>query len=156
MRVKPLLALLTCAGMLVASGTAHAAEPAFLLKSFGQAQAVLEGRQDCQFLDLWIAVTDEQRGQGLMYVRELGEHEGMLFVSPQPAILSMWMRNTYVPLDMLFIGSDGLVSSIAEKTEPLSEKRVLSKEPVLAVLELNAGFAERHRIKAGDRLTVFR
>ena len=147
---------LASALLLLLAGTGRAAEPAFLMNGFGQAQAVLEGRFDCQFLDLWIATSDEQRAQGLMYVRSLDEREGMLFVAPQPAILSMWMRNTYVPLDMLFISADGKVSSIVADTEPLSDKKVLSKEPVLAVLELNAGYAARYRVKSGDRLIVFR
>jgi uncharacterized membrane protein (UPF0127 family) len=141
--------------LLLATGGANAAEPAFLLEGFRQVQGVLESRAGCQSLDLWLAQTPEQRAQGLMYIRELGEYEGMLFPSEQPALLSMWMRNTYVSLDMLFIGADGRVSSIAASTTPLSEQSIRSQEPVLAVLELNAGYAARHRVARGDRLMLF-
>ena len=146
---------LAAALVLSLAGTAAGAiEPAFLVSSFTRAHGVLETRSDCQFLDIWVAVTDEQRGQGLMYVREMGEREGMLFLAPQPARLSMWMRNTYIPLDMLFIRTDRKVSSIAADAEPLSEKKILSKEDVIAVLELNGGYAARHGVKPGDRFTL--
>ena len=64
----------------------------------------------------------------------------------------MWMRNTYIPLDMLFICPDGSIARIAENTEPLSTRTVASGEPVLAVLELNGGTAARLGIKPGDRI----
>ena len=151
MSARLLAALLVCAGLLPA---ARAAEPARLLADFGLGRAIIETKTACHLIDLWFALTPEQRSQGLMNIRELGEYEGMLFVSSQPAQLRMWMKNTYIPLDMLFIRGDGRISSIAPRTTPFSETTISSDEPVTAVLELNGGFAERHRVARGDRLEV--
>ncbi|MBM4196295.1 MAG: DUF192 domain-containing protein [Gammaproteobacteria bacterium] len=137
------------------SRMADAAEPAFLLREFRQVQGMLESATGCQFLDVWLAVTPEQRAQGLMYVRELGAYESMLFTTPQPAVLSMWMKNTYIPLDMIFIGTNSRVSSIAADRVPLSEESVKSTEPVVAILEVNGGYAARHRVRHGDRFVLF-
>jgi uncharacterized membrane protein (UPF0127 family) len=141
------VALLVCA-------SAHAAEPARLLADFGRGRAIIETRTACHLLDLWFALTPEQRSQGLMNIRELGEYEGMLFVSRQPAMLRMWMKNTYVSLDMLFIRGDGRIESIAARTSPFSEATISSDGEVTAVLELNGGFAERHGVARGDRFEV--
>ena len=81
-----------------------------------------------------------------MHVRDLAANAGMLFVYTRAARLSMWMKNTYIPLDILFIRGDGSVSSIVSHTEPLSLKSISSIEPVTFVLELNAGTAERLNI----------
>jgi hypothetical protein len=76
----------------------------------------------------------------------------MLFDFKQVQPISMWMRNTYIPLDMLFIRPDGTVARIAENAEPLSERQIPSGEPVLAVLEVIGGTAKRLALKAGDRI----
>ena len=150
MRRIGLLAL--CA--LFASVTAHAAEPARLLAGFERGRAIIETKTACHLIDIWFALTREQRTQGLMYIRELGEYEGMLFVSSRPAMLRMWMKNTYLSLDMLFIRGDGRIASIAARTIPFSEVSISSDEAVTAVLELNGGFADRHGVARGDRLEV--
>jgi len=67
----------------------------------------------------------------------------------------MWMKNTYIPLDMLFIGADARIIGIAERTTPLSEATISSPGPALAVLELNGGFAARHGVGAGDRFATY-
>jgi hypothetical protein len=140
--------------LLLAALTAHAAEPEGLLDGFDRARGMIETRTACHLLDIHLALTPEQRGQGLMHVRKLGEHEGMLFPTRQPAVVSMWMKNTYIPLDMLFIRADGRVARIAAATTPLSEDTIGSGEPVTAVLELNGGFAARHGVAAGDRFAL--
>ena len=99
-----------------------------------------------------VARTDADRAQGLMYRRSLPADQGMLFDFARVQPLSMRMRNTYIPLDMLFIRPDGAIARIAENTEPLSTRTVASGEPVLAVLELNGGTAARLGIKPGDRI----
>lgn len=99
-----------------------------------------------------LADTDASRAQGLMYRRSLAEDRGMLFDFKQVQPISMWMRNTYIPLDMLFIRPDGTVARIAENAEPLSERQIPSGEPVLAVLEVIGGTAKRLGLKAGDRV----
>ncbi|MBY0296728.1 MAG: DUF192 domain-containing protein [Methylobacterium sp.] len=98
------------------------------------------------------------RAQGLMYRRTMAPDRGMLFDFAQVAPVSMWMKNTYLPLDMLFIRADGTVARIAADTEPLSTRTISSGEPVLAVLELNAGTAAKLGIRAGDKVEhpVFR
>ena len=96
--------------------------------------------------------TDEQRARGLMYRRFMPEDRGMLFDFKREDIVSMWMKNTYLSLDMVFIDRTGKVVNIAENTEPLSERIIPSAAPVLAVLELHAGTARRIGLKPGDRL----
>ena len=76
----------------------------------------------------------------------------MLFPYPVPQEVTMWMRNTYVPLDMIFIRADGVIHRIAERTEPFSERTIASQGPVTAVLELAGGAARRLGLKAGDRV----
>ena len=96
--------------------------------------------------------SEADRAQGLMYRRSLAPDRGMLFDFGQVEPVSMWMQNTYVSLDMLFVRPDGTVARIAADTEPLSTRVIPSGEPVLAVLELLAGTARRLGIKAGDRI----
>lgn len=99
-----------------------------------------------------IAKTTEERERGLMYRKELPDGQGMLFdFSPQQEV-SMWMKNTYVSLDMIFIQADGRILRIAENTKPLSERIISSGGPVKAVLEVVAGTARKDGIAAGDRV----
>lgn len=134
----------------------RAAEPARLLENFPRAHGVIETARACYLLDLYLAITSAHRSQGLMYVRELDEYEGMLFPTREPVVASMWMKNTYIPLDMLFIRGDGTIARIAAHTIPLSEDTVSSGEPVTGVLELRGGFAERHAVATGDRFLLLR
>lgn len=96
--------------------------------------------------------TDADRSRGLMYRRTMAPDHGMLFDFAATAPVAMWMKNTYLPLDMLFIRPDGSIAKIAADTEPLSTKVIPSNEPVLSVLELNAGTAARLKIHPGDRV----
>ncbi len=97
-----------------------------------------------------VARDDAGRAQGLMYRRQMAPEHGMLFDFERSEPVTMWMKNTYLPLDMLFIRADGTVSRIAADTEPLSTRVIPSVEPVLSVLELNAGTAARLGLHAGD------
>lgn len=99
-----------------------------------------------------IADTPESRARGLMFRRSMPADHGMLFDFERVAPVSMWMRNTYISLDMLFIAEDGRIVRIARDTEPLSERTIPSGEPVLSVLELNASTTRRLGIEAGDRV----
>jgi hypothetical protein len=87
-----------------------------------------------------------------MFVRSLASERGMLFVNAAPRRASMWMKNTYIPLDMLFIEANGRVAEIHANTVPHSLATVESRKPVLAVLELAGGEAARRGIKPGDRV----
>ena len=106
----------------------------------------------CYRLDIYLAIDNAQRARGLMHVRDLPPTTGMLFVYEPGSYISMWMKNTYISLDMVFARHDGTVSSIARNTEPLSLRSIASVEPVKFVLELNAGTSERLSIDENSRL----
>jgi uncharacterized membrane protein (UPF0127 family) len=99
-----------------------------------------------------LARTVAERAFGLMFVREMADDRGMLFDYGRDKHVSMWMKNTYVPLDMLFIESDGRIESIIERAAPHSRDPRASKGRVMAVLELKGGITSRLGIKAGDRV----
>lgn len=99
-----------------------------------------------------VALTAEQRQTGLMYRRSMPDDHGMLFDFDRPQEISMWMQNTYVSLDMVFVSADGRVTRIAERTEPLSTRIIPSEGPARYVVELVAGAAERIGLKPGDRV----
>lgn len=103
-------------------------------------------------LDVEIAATPEKQALGLMFRTHLPDAKGMLFPHTEARELSMWMRNTYIPLDMVFIRADGTVHRIEAKTEPFSERIISSEGPVSAVLEIAGGAAERMGLKAGDKV----
>jgi uncharacterized membrane protein (UPF0127 family) len=99
-----------------------------------------------------MATTEEEKTTGLMYRKELPDGKGMLFdFSPEQQV-SMWMKNTYIPLDMIFIRADGRILRIAENTEPLSTKIISSGGPAKGVLEVIAGTAQKYGIQPGDRV----
>jgi len=99
-----------------------------------------------------LAVTDEQRARGLMFRKEIPEGYGMLFDFKRDQEVSMWMENTFVSLDMIFIRADGRIARIAQNTEPLSRNIIGSGGPVRAVLEVVAGTTKKLGIVAGDRV----
>ncbi|HRJ70239.1 MAG TPA: DUF192 domain-containing protein [Beijerinckiaceae bacterium] len=96
--------------------------------------------------------TDAERAKGLMFRQSMPHDHGMLFDFKMDAPVAMWMKNTYIPLDMLFITADGTIARIERRTEPHSERTIASGGPVRAVLELNGGTAERLNLKPGDRV----
>lgn len=100
----------------------------------------------------WIADDDQRRQRGLMFIRELRPDDSMLFIYPQPMRVAMWMKNTYVPLDILFVAADGKVINIARNTEPLSLKTIESGGIVIGVVELPAGTAARLKIAPGAQV----
>ena len=106
-----------------------------------------------QKFEVEIANDDRERALGLMFRRSMAEDEGMLFDFGAEEPASFWMRNTYIPLDMLFIKADGTIESIAERTTPLSEKSVPSKGPVRYVLEINGGASDTLGIAPGDKIS---
>jgi uncharacterized membrane protein (UPF0127 family) len=101
-----------------------------------------------------LAVTDEERSRGLMFRRSVPDSYGMLFDFKRDQEVTMWMRNTYVSLDMIFIQSDGRIRRIAENTETESDKIIPSGGQVRAVLEVAAGTARKLGIEAGDRVAT--
>ncbi len=100
--------------------------------------------------EVWVADTPERAEQGLMFVSDLPENKGMVFPLDPPRVESMWMKNTYIELDMLFIRADGRVTKIIERAHPLSLETLSSEGPVAAVLELKGGLVAKLGLKNGD------
>lgn len=137
--------------------SAQSSDQASLDEAFGRdVLIVVTGESGCFRFDVHMAVTRQQQLRGLMNVRFLPEWSGMLFVYQREDAHAMWMKNTYIPLDIVFARRDGAVSSVARDTEPLSLSSISSVEPVQYVLELNAGTAARLGIGEGSRLVLER
>jgi uncharacterized protein len=144
------------AGRLMASLAAFAvlvtlcANPAAKAASIQPLEIVT--KSGVQVFSVEMATTEEEKTQGLMYRKELPDGKGMLFdFSPEQQI-SMWMKNTYIPLDMIFIRADGRILRIAENTEPMSTKIISSGGLARGVLEVIAGTAQKYGIQPGDRV----
>jgi uncharacterized membrane protein (UPF0127 family) len=99
-----------------------------------------------------VMANDADRAKGLMFRRELPDGQGMLFDFAREQDIAMWMKNTYIPLDMIFIRGDGTIRRIAENTTPLSETTIPSGGPVRGVLEVIGGTSRKFGIKPGDRV----
>jgi hypothetical protein len=110
---------------------------------------IAAGGRDLKF-EIELALTEPQRERGLMYRKQLGPYEGMLFDFHREMPVSFWMKNTLIPLDMVFIGADGVVKHVHANAVPLSTDTVPSMYPVRAVLEINGGSARLLGIKPGD------
>lgn len=130
---------------------------------FAAAQVPLPMPEDAQKLEiitgsgkklfvLEIAHTDEKRSAGLMYRTDFSADRAMIFVFDDERPVMMWMANTPLPLDMLFVRKDGTIARIAENTKPFSKDIIASGEPVAFVIEVNAGTAARLGIKPGDKV----
>lgn len=102
-----------------------------------------------------LAITDEEQATGLMHVPEMNDGHGMLFIDKHPNYKSMWMKNTYIPLDMIFINDKGQVAYIHQRAIPHDLTTIRSPVPVIAVLEVNAGEVEKYNIQIGDRVKNF-
>jgi uncharacterized membrane protein (UPF0127 family) len=126
--------------------------PRAQLATFGTSELAIETASGKRHFNIEVAKTPEQMMQGLMYRRSMAADAGMLFEYDHPQPVAFWMKNTLIPLDMLFIGADGTVLDIHERAVPLSLDSIASDQPVLGVLELNGGTVSRLGIKRGDRV----
>ncbi len=102
--------------------------------------------------DVEIADTPDKRARGLMFRESMAEDAGMLFIFERDQVASFWMKNTEIPLDMLFIARDGRIADMHRNAQPHSLRSIRSKMPVFAVLEINAGLTARLGIRVGDRV----
>lgn len=118
---------------------------------FGALTVVNDRGQQLEF-DVYIATSFEQQRRGLMFVRQMPERTGMLFVYDGEQVRSMWMKNTYIPLDMVFARADGTVINVVTDTVPQTLSSHRSTAPARYVLELNAGTARRLGIGTGSRI----
>src|SRR5258708_16238823 len=105
-----------------------------------------------QVFSVEVATTEQEKETGLMYRKEVPDGKGMLFDFSPPQEVSMWMKNTYVSLDMIFIRADGRILRIAENTEPMSTRIISSQGLAKGVLEVVAGAAQKNGREAGDRV----
>ncbi|QDF37943.1 DUF192 domain-containing protein [Bradyrhizobium symbiodeficiens] len=137
------------AAVLVIAGCAVAGAPVSAA-SFQPLEIVT--KNGVQVFSVEVATTEEEKRTGLMYRKELADGKGMLFDFNPEQEVSMWMKNTYVSLDMIFIRADGRILRIAENTEPMSTKIISSRGPARAVLEVVAGTAQKYGIRPGDRV----
>lgn len=121
--------------------------------SAGDVQTLeIVGKSGVQVFTVEVMRTPDERAKGLMYRRELPEGRGMLFDFSPEQNVSMWMKNTYISLDMIFIRADGRILRIAENTTPESEAIIPAGGPVRGVLEVIAGTAKKYGIAPGDRV----
>lgn len=128
------------------AGLARAAD----LQTFDKSTLTIDTAGGPRKFSVEMALTPAQQEQGLMFRRTLAADAGMLFDFVDTAPRGFWMKNTLLPLDMLFIAADGRIADIHERAVPLSETVILSSVPVRAVLELNGGTVARLGIKDGD------
>ncbi len=138
--------MLALALTVAASGTRLAAA------GFERDELIVETADGEHRFGIELATTAEQRSRGLMFRQRLALDEGMLFVYPRAQTITMWMKNTLIPLDMLFIAGDGRILRIAERTIPNSMATISSEGPARGVLEVNGGTAARLGIRPGDRV----
>lgn len=138
--------LLFCAVLL------HMAAPTLAQKAMQRDTLKITTSSGTHTFEIEVAETDEQKARGLMFRRTLEPNAGMLFPYLPPQEITMWMKNTYISLDMVFIKSDGHVLRVAERTEPFSERVIASEGNAAAVLEVIAGTAARLGIKPGDKV----
>jgi uncharacterized membrane protein (UPF0127 family) len=136
-----LVALSAFVGCAVDAGRAAELEPLEIVTKSG-----------VQVFSVELAKTDKERETGLMYRKELADGRGMLFDFTPEQQVSMWMKNTFISLDMIFIGADGRILRIAENTEPQSLKIISSGGPAKGVLEVIAGTAKKYGIAPGDKV----
>src|SRR5882757_1353665 len=112
-----------------------------------------KSKKEARRFDVWIADNPAREEQGLMFVRDLPATQGMLFPQTKPRKMSMWMKNTYIELDIVFVGEKGAIDQIIEHAKPLDLTTLNSDKPVTAVLELKGGEAARQELKVGDHVT---
>ena len=143
--------------LLSAAGSPDAAaqdrESLLPLSAFPRERIAIETRSARRHtFDAWRADTPQTRAQGLMFVRSLQPEQAMIFVYAPPQHVGMWMKNTLIPLDMLFVDADGCVVKVHDRAEPGSLETIASDAPVVLVVELAGGVADRLGLRAGDRV----
>jgi uncharacterized protein len=139
-----------CCALLLYSSAGHSqGAPLEDLSAFPQTTLTVSGGGGSHQFSIWVADTEAREEQGLMFVRELPANKGMVFIGAEPKVWNMWMRNTYIPLDMLFVAVDGHVVKIAHAI-PHDETIISSDSAVNAVIELQGGVSDTLHLKVGD------
>jgi hypothetical protein len=136
-----------------AAGRGADASSAMPLSSFPREPLAVETRSARRHVfEAWRAETPGQRAQGLMFVPSMGDDQAMIFVYDPAQYVAMWMKNTLLPLDMLFVDDRGCVVTVQEHARPGSLATIESQAPVVLVVELNAGTVASRGIRVGDRV----
>ena len=130
-----------------------AAAPAWALENFSTSELTIETAAGPKKFSIELALSEAQMEQGLMFRRSMPADAGMLFDFKQPTPVSMWMKNTIIPLDMLFLDPSGKIIDIHERAVPYSTDIIAGRVPARYVIELNGGTVERLGIKIGDQVT---
>jgi uncharacterized membrane protein (UPF0127 family) len=141
--------LLLSAALSLAAAAACAQEADIQFKK--SSLVIVTASRELKF-DVDMATNDAERARGLMFRKQLGPYEGMLFDFYQEMPVSFWMKNTLIPLDMVFIAGDGTVKHVHANAVPMSTDTIPSRFPVRAVLEINGGSAALLGIKPGDKV----
>jgi uncharacterized protein len=131
-------------------GCAAGAEAGQSLAGLTQTTLCITGGAKTRSFTVEVAATSMEQAKGLMFRTELADNAGMIFPFREPRVASFWMKNTVIPLDIIFVRSNGTIESIAENTVPYSTDPVEAGEPVTAVLELRGGLTAELGIGAGD------
>lgn len=147
----PAIGLLGCIIFILWSGTPVRTHVFGTSGTFASGEAVLHTSSGTHTLKVELATTPAQRMHGMMHRESWGETQGMLFLLPDMEIISMWMKDTPLPLDMVFL-QDNRVADTMENAKPFSTETISSPYPVTAVLELPAGSVKTYDIKPGDKL----
>lgn len=152
MTVRPMLCAAVAAGLLALPVRAQVdpGPPSIAAAEARTVPLAIRTRHGPRRFRVEVARSEEQQALGLMYRRHMGMRHGMIFPMSPPRMASFWMKNTLIPLDLLFIRPDGTISSIAADAPVRSLDHIDSTEPVAAVLELNGGAAARDGIRPGD------
>ena len=122
------------------------------LDTFERSALIIESAGKRLPFKVWLADTAARREQGLMFVRQLPANSGMLFLFPAAVNTAFWMKNTFIPLDLLFIRRDGSIARIAARARPHDLTPIPSGEPILAVLELAGGTTALLGVQVGDQV----
>ncbi len=139
-------------GLLALAGGTSAQERPPIEEAFTSDVLLVETKHACRRFDVYLALDRGQQARGLMFVRELPDTTGMLFIYPREQYVSIWMKNTYIPLDVIFARESGDVSYIHENAEPQSQRSIYPGEHSQFVLEINGGLAAKLGIEPGSVL----
>ena len=153
--MKRLACLAAFAAIVLGGAGASAQDPQTLvpLSAFPRERIAVETRSARRHaFDAWRAETPQTRAQGLMFVGSLQPEQAMIFVYTRPQLVAMWMKNTLIPLDMLFVDADGCVVKVHEQAQPGALATIAADAPVVLVVELAGGVAASLGLRVGDRV----
>jgi uncharacterized membrane protein (UPF0127 family) len=132
--------------------SAEQSEPSPVFRKEGELSFIKTNGKKIATIDIEVADNEAERVQGLMYRDSMGERNGMIFLFPEEDTLSFWMKNTRIPLDIIYVNREKEIVHIARNTTPYSLAQIPSKQPAMYVVEVNAGFTERYLISVGDMI----